>query len=161
MKKIDSNDTAALRALALAYFDGTATEDQEARLRARLRYTPATGDPDVEAARAVMGFVCREQLRRSARRRPTAARPHGRFPAFLAGAAAAAALAVVALPGLLQGQADGDCRAFVGGRQVDDHALVMNLVQDDWQEISDAQQDVQESVDSQLATMLSTIDDPQ
>lgn len=132
--------------LARSYFDATTTLAQEAELRSLLA-DPALSSPDIDSARAAMGYTA---AMTPPRRRPRRIA----IPAMRV--AAAVAVAVTIAVGLLVNKApgaDGDYIAYIDGRPTDDSRVALALMDADLDAIAIADASLDATVADELSLM--------
>ncbi len=145
--KTKETDINYLYRLIERYFDATASEGEERELR-RLLASTRLESPEIEQARAVLGFYAAGRTPRVRRRL--------RLPA-----AAAAAVVVVAGIGAAAlfgpwragGQAN-QCVAYVGSTEITDSHRVMAMMQSELAEMSRASESVRADVASELSILI-------
>ncbi len=141
-------DPGRISLLISRYFDATATEAEEAELRRALANTTLSS-PEIDSARAVMGFYAasrRRQCRRSG-------------SLHLRAAAAAIAVAAVCGVALLAhfDSIDNRCIAYIGGKPTTDTDRVLAMMQTDLSTIADASQSLHDDIDSQLSSIAAAL----
>jgi hypothetical protein len=147
MKQSD-HDIKRLHRLIERYFDATATSVEEAELRRRLTDTSLTS-PEIEEARAVMGFFVAGRSRKKASRRY-------HLPAGWQRAAAAVAIAAVCgiamlkMPGRDADMADR-CVAYVGSTEVTDNRMVLAMMRSELNDLGEASAEVHNDIGGQLS----------
>lgn len=140
-------DIKRLHQLIERYFDATATSAEEAELLRDLA-DPTLTSPEIEEARAVIGFFAVERSRKTTRRR--------HLPAGWQRAAAAVAIAAVCgvalftMPGRDTKQPDR-CVAYVGDTEVTDSRMVMAMMRSDLSDLGEASADVRDDFGDQLS----------
>ena len=128
------------------YFDATASEAEERELR-RLLASARLLSPEIDQARAVIGFYAVGRKAAPGRRRL-------RWPAA---AAAAVVVAVCVGSGVLSGPAGADanqCVAYVGQTEITDSRRVMTMMQAELAEMSRASESVRADVASELSLII-------
>ena len=133
-----------LHILIERYFNAETTIEEERRLAEELLALPP-GDPEADETLAVMGYARRP----ATTAKPTPAKKRsGRKPLrrIIAGAAAAAALAIAASAVFTESgdpkPTSGECIAYVNGRRIDDEKAVMNIVAAQLGEMGDVADDI-------------------
>lgn len=145
-------DIRYLHGLIDRYFDATASEAEERELR-RLLVSTRLQSPEIEQARAVMGFYAVGRKAEPRRRR----RLH--LPTAATAAAAAAVVAVCVGANALFGPsgATGDanqCVAYVGQTEITDSRRVMAMMQNELAEMGRASESVRADVASELSLII-------
>ena len=147
--KTNESDIKYLHRLIRRYFDATASDVEERRLR-RLLAETRLESPEIEQVRAVMGFYAVGR-KTSPRRRSL------RLPAAATAAAAAAVVAVCVGANALFGPAGADanqCVAYVGKTEITDSRSVMAMMQNELAEMSRASASVRADVASELSLII-------
>lgn len=131
-----------------AYFECTATDDDERLLRHALAQCPWSGGC-IDEARVAMGFASvGMELEQWAKR-------HRRTVAWRAAAAAVVAVAIAAgaLIHVELGSRAGECIAYVNGQKVTNQEQVMQMVRGNLSTVGEAHSDMDQSMMMQLASV--------
>lgn len=156
MKQKNNLEKEQLEALAARYFDGLTSVDEERELMSRLADRKLHGAA-ADEARFAMGLLSvGGDVQR--RRRGTVA-----LRRTMAAAASLVVLVAVAAALLLGNgtgwnDRDGQCIAYVNGKKVSDDQAVMALVTGDLRNVDDASDAVSGSVEQQLGSLGSAIE---
>lgn len=143
MKQI--NDIRQIHELIERYFEATATETEERQLRHLLATTKFL-TPEIEQARAVIGFYAASKEVNQKKRKRTINLP--RIAAAVAIAAVSATAGTLFFSG---NETENRCIAYVGGVEITDQARILSIMHEDLQLLGDAADNIETELDNELS----------
>lgn len=142
-----NNDIRQIHQLIERYFDATTTEAEERQLRHLLATTKFL-TPEIEQARAVIGFYAASKEINQKKRKRTINLP--RIAAAVVIAAVSATAATLFFSG---NETENRCIAYVGGVEITDQDHVLSIMHEDLQLFEDAADNIEADLDNELSIL--------
>lgn len=139
------NELQHIHQLIQRYFDAETTLTEERELRRLVAPLAGSKDPEIQEVRAVLGYLSAAPRKQK--------RSHSRWVAIGSVAAAIAVVAIIGVKLIFGNDSPSECYAYVGIERITDRAAVEESILNDLEVISEASEDIDNDINTDLQLM--------